>query len=146
MKFPLNQIHITQKFGGNAKMYKPYGLRGHNGIDFRAAFPDTPKGRRYVRAAKWGKVIEVGNQGNRGYGRFIRIQHYKDEQTVYAHLTKSYVKVGQKVKTGDRIGLTGNTGFSTGPHLHFGFRPWNWKILAKNGYSGYVDPVHFLEN
>lgn len=145
MKYPLKKIQITQKFGSNSQMYKQFRLKGHNGIDFRTRFDDTPKGRCYVYAAKQGTVIAVGNEGKRGYGKFIRIQHYKDEQTVYAHLHTAKVKVGQKVKTGELIGITDNTGFSTGPHLHFGFRPWNWKQLTKNGYSGYVDPLPFLE-
>ena len=90
-------------------------------------------------------MIEVADQGKFGYGKFVRIQHYKDEQTVYAHLSKHYVKVGDKVKAGDRVGLSGNTGASTGPHLHFGFRPWNWKTLLNNGFKGYVDPTPFLK-
>jgi murein DD-endopeptidase MepM/ murein hydrolase activator NlpD len=145
MKYPLDQIYITQSFGKNPAMYKKYGMKGHNGIDFRTKFADTPLGRRYVTAAKGGTVIGVTNQGTAGYGLFIRIQHFRDEQTVYGHLTNVYVKVGQKVKIGERIGLTGNSGDSTGPHLHFGFRPWNWKTLTGNGFSGYVDPKPFLK-
>lgn len=145
MKHPLNKVYITQRFGENPAMYRPFGFDGHNGIDYRVKFDDTPQGRRYVYAAKWGVVIEVGNQGNKGYGVFVRIQHFKDEQTVYGHLTKAYVKVGDKVETSQRIGLSGNTGFSTGAHLHFGFRPYNWKTLTNNGYAGYVNPIQYLE-
>lgn len=146
MKHPLTRVHITQGFGGNAHLYRPYGLKGHSGIDYRTTHPDTPQGRRYVFAAKWGTVLEVGDQGNKGYGVFVRIRHFKDEETIYAHLTRAYVKRGDRVETSQRIGLSGNTGFSTAPHLHFGFRPWNWKTLINNGYSGYVDPSKFLEN
>ena len=126
-------------------MYKPFGLKGHNGLDYRVKFDDTPLGRRYIYSAKWGNVIEVGNQGNSGYGIFVRIQHYGDEQTIYGHLTKPYVKVGDKVATSQLIGLSGNTGFSTGAHLHFGFRPYNWKTLTNNGFAGYIDPTPFLD-
>lgn len=145
MKHPLDKVYITQKFGENPHIYKQFGLNGHNGIDYRVKFDDTPQGRRYVYSAKWGTVIEVGNQGNQGYGVFVRIQHFKDEQTIYAHLTKAYVKVGDKVETSQKIGLSGNTGFSTGAHLHFGFRPYNWTELTKNGYKGYVNPIQYLE-
>jgi murein DD-endopeptidase MepM/ murein hydrolase activator NlpD len=145
MNYPIDKIYITQGFGENPAMYKKYDMKGHNGIDFRTRFIDSPLAHRYVTSAKWGKVIEVGNQGKYGYGVFIRIQHYKDEQTIYGHLSKIYVKVGDKVKTSERIGLTGNTGASTGPHLHFGFRPYNWKKLYNNGFKGYVDPMPFLK-
>ncbi|EKE25551.1 MAG: metallopeptidase M23 family protein [uncultured bacterium] len=145
MKYPIDNVYMTQGFGQNPAMYKKYGLRGHNGIDFRTRFWYTPLGRHEITAAKWGTVIEVGDQGKAGYGKFVRIQHFKDEQTIYGHLTKSYVKVGQKIKTGEIIGISGNTGASTGPHLHFGFRPWNWKTLVGNGFSGYVDPLPFLK-
>lgn len=145
MKYPIDKVYITQGFGQNPRMYAQYGMKGHNGIDFRTRFVDSPLAHRYVLAAKGGIIIEVGDQGKGGYGKFVRIQHFKDEQTIYGHLSKQYVKVGQKVKVGDRIGLTGNTGASTGPHLHFGFRPWNWKEVYGNGFKGYVDPMPFIK-
>lgn len=145
MKHPIDRVHITQNFGLNPKVYKQFGLNGHNGIDYRTAFQDeTPKGKRYITAALTGEVIEVGNQGNAGYGIFVRMKHGK-AQTIYAHLTKSYVKVGDKLNEGDRLGLSGNTGFSTGPHLHFGFRPENWQEIYNDGFKGYVDPLPFIE-
>ena len=120
--YPLDKIYITQGFGENALMYKKFGLAGHNGIDFRTRFWDTPLGHMYVVASKNGKVIELGNEGKNGYGIFIRLEHDLDgngnEQTVYGHLKKWYVKQGDYVKQGQRIGLTDNTGFSTGSHLH----------------------------
>lgn len=145
MKYPIDKVFITQGFGGNPDMYAKYGMEGHNGIDFRTRFVDSPLAHRYVTPAKEGVVIEVGNQGKAGYGTFVRIKHYKDEQTIYAHLSKVYVKVGQKVILGQRIGLTGNTGASTGSHLHFGFRPYNWREIYNNGYKGYVDPIPHLD-
>lgn len=146
MRHPLEKIFITQRFGENPEIYKQFDINGHNGIDYRTAFKgDTPKGRRYVYAAKWGKVIEVGDQGDKGYGVFVRIQHFKDEQTIYAHLTKAYVKEGDAVETSQLIGLSGNTGFSSGAHLHFGFRPYNWKELIDNGFKGYVNPIQYLQ-
>lgn len=145
MKYPLKRVYITQGFGQNPNIYKQFGLKGHNGIDFRTRHILSPLGKVEVLASKSGTIIEVGNQGNSGYGKFIRIKHFKDEQTVYGHLSRQDVKVGQKVKEGQIIGLTGNTGFSTGPHLHWGFRPYNWKTLTSNGFSGYVDPMQFIK-
>lgn len=145
MRHPIDKVYITQGFGQNPGMYAKYGMKGHNGLDYRTRFVDSPLAHRYILAAKDGVVIEVGNQGKAGYGMFIRIQHYKDEQTIYGHLSKQYVKVGQRVLMGHRIGLSGNTGASTGPHLHFGLRPWNWKTLYGNGFKGYVDPSPFLK-
>lgn len=145
MKYPLNKIYITQRFAENPQMYSRYGMKGHNGVDFRTRFVDSPLAHRDVFAAKDGVVIEVGNQGKAGYGMFIRIQHYKEEQTIYGHLSSQDVKLGQRVVCGQKIGVTGNTGASTGSHLHFGFRPYNWKTLYNNGYKGYVDPLPFLK-
>lgn len=145
MKYPIDKIYITQSFGLNPSMYSKYGMKGHNGIDFRTRFLDSPLGRREVLAAKNGRVIEVGNEGKAGYGKFVRLQHYMDEQTVYGHMSRQDVKVGQIVKVGQVLGLTGNTGASTGPHLHFGFRPWDWRTKYNNGFKGYVDPAPFLK-
>lgn len=144
MKHPIDKVYITQGFGGNKAAYAKFGLAGHNGIDYRTRFIDSPLAHREVLAAKKGKVIEVGDQGKSGYGKFVRLSHYKDEQTIYGHMSRQDVKVGQKVAEGQVLGLTGNTGNSTGSHLHFGFRPWNWKTL-KNGYSGYVNPLTFIK-
>ena len=145
MKYPIDKIFITQGFAENPAMYAKYGMKGHNGIDFRTRFIDSPLAHRYITSAKNGTVIEVADQGSAGYGKFVRISHYKDEQTIYAHLSKQYVKVGQTVKVGERIGLSGNTGASTGAHLHFGLRPYNWKTIYDNGYKGYVSPLPFFK-
>lgn len=140
---PIDKVYITQKFGERPEVYKQFGLKGHNGIDYRTRFWDSPLGRRYVVSPLGGRIIEVGNQGNKGYGIFVRIQHNGTSQSVLGHLTKSYVKVGQVVKQGDRVGLTGNTGFSSGPHLHFGFRPD--KFNQKNGFAGYIDQLDLIK-
>ena len=67
-----------------------------------------------------GTVIKVAYQA-RGAGRYIVIRHNRKYQTIYMHLSRSLVKAGQKVKRGQRIALSGNTGRSTGPHLHYEF-------------------------
>ena len=93
------------------------GIHGHNGIDLASA-PGTP-----VMAAATGQVIvaKVGGY-NGGYGNMIVIAHDNNIQTVYAHLRAVYVTSGQTVSQGQVIGELGNTGRSTGPHLHFEVR------------------------
>jgi murein DD-endopeptidase MepM/ murein hydrolase activator NlpD len=141
---PLKDVfEITQKFGENPEFYKKFGMKGHNGIDLRTKFKDTPLGKRYCYASLEGVVIKIGNDPN-GYGIYIRLSHQDGAQTIYAHLEKVYVKLWQKVKQGQLIGLTDNTGFSTGAHLHFGFRPEGWWKNYNNGYFGYVDPLPYI--
>lgn len=96
---------------------KTQGLHGHNGIDIGAA-PGTP-----VLASASGRVIvaKVGGY-NGGYGNMIVITHDNGIQTVYAHLRTVNVSPGQTVSQGQVIGGVGNTGRSTGPHLHFEVR------------------------
>jgi len=85
--------------------------RFHNGIDLRSNI-GVP-----VRAAMDGTVIDVGF--NREYGNYIIINHHGGYQTLYAHLSVFGVKRGDRVAQGNKIGEVGNTGRSTGPHLHF---------------------------
>lgn len=141
---PLDKIYLTQGFGEWPAHYAQYGMRGHNGIDFRTKFIDSPLGRRYVESVMAGVVTEVVNQGKAGYGLYVRVKHRGNEETIYAHLTKAYVAVGAKVEAGTRIALTGNSGASTGAHLHFGWRPngYDWN----NGYKGYEDPRKLFGN
>jgi len=145
---PIDKVYITQPFGVNPQMYAKYGMRGHNGIDYRTRFIDSPLGRRYVTAPKDGTIIELGNEGKAGYGIFVRMEGRKhpdgNEQHVFGHLKKWYVIFGQKVKMGELIALTDNTGASTGSHLHWGWRPAGWKKSYRNGFKGYEDQSKFI--
>lgn len=143
LQWPLDKVYITQGFGENPKVYAQFGLKGHDGIDLRTRFVDSPLGRRYVTAALDG-TVEVTRADSGGYGTHVRLRHGDGSMTIYGHLTKSYVNQGQKVLTGQRIGLSGNTGFSSGPHLHFEYRPAGWEKNTKNGYAGAVDPLPFM--
>ena len=104
---------LTSKYG-----YRPHPVTGryrfHEGIDLRAAV-----GTR-VYASKAGRVIFAGRKG--GYGKIVGIEHEGNFSTWYGHLSRIRVKVGQTVSQGKVIGLSGNTGISTGPHLHFEIR------------------------
>lgn len=96
---------------------KTQGLHGHNGIDI-----GSPIGTSVYASAE-GTVIAAKSSGyNGGYGSMIIISHAGNIQTVYGHLSAVNVSVGQYVSQGDRIGAVGNTGKSTGPHLHFEVR------------------------
>ena len=89
-------------------------VRQHNGIDL-----DGNTGDR-VRAARSGEVILAGDRS--GFGNTIVIYHSLGYSTLYAHLSRIDVSVGQQVASGDHIGAIGSTGWSTGPHLHFELR------------------------
>ncbi len=93
---------------------KSQGLHGHNGIDI-AAPAGTP-----IYAAASGRVILARSGGwNGGYGNYVIIQHSNGTKTLYAHMTSVYAQTGQTVSRGQAIGSVGNTGRSTGNHLHF---------------------------
>jgi len=138
---PLDKVYITQKFGEHPAVYKKFGMKGHDGIDYKTRYVDSPLARRYVTAAHSGTVVEV-REDKTGYGTHIRLYKKGLGLTIYGHLTRSYVSKGQIVKVGERIGLTGNTGFSSGPHLHFEFR--KEPLKADNGYYGAVDPLLYI--
>jgi murein DD-endopeptidase MepM/ murein hydrolase activator NlpD len=113
-----NQHCITQYFGNTAFAQSgAYNGQGHNGVDF-----GIPQGTK-VTAALAGTVVETGNTdavtGCLSYGRWVLIRHANGLSTLYAHLSSVSVSNGQAVTTGQLIGYSGNTGYSTGPHLHF---------------------------
>ncbi len=96
---------------------KSQGIHGHNGIDIAG-----PQGTPILAAAS-GRVIVAKNSGyNGGYGKLVIMVHDNGIQTVYAHLREVYVSSGQTVSQGSVIGEMGNTGRSTGSHLHFEVR------------------------
>lgn len=93
---------------------KGYGTRMHEGTDLAGSY-GTP-----IYATADGTVIHAGWDG--GYGRLVKIQHAFGIETRYAHMSQIRVEVGQKVSRGDRIGDMGNSGRSTGTHLHYEVR------------------------
>ena len=96
---------------------KSQGIHGYNGVDLAAAVGTN------VVASAAGKVIVSKNSGyNGGYGNYIVIAHPNGTQTLYAHLKSTAVSVGNSVSQGQLIGYLGNTGRSTGPHVHFEIR------------------------
>ena len=106
---------VTQHYGETAYSTRYYRGRPHNGTDIGA-----PTGME-VRATADGIVLRSDYNGlYYQYGRYVLIDHQNGLSTLYAHLSKSIVSSGQKIKQGDLVGYVGSTGFSTGPHLHLG--------------------------
>lgn len=124
------ELGYSQYFGENPDWYKPFGMKGHNGIDI-----PTPTGTKLLSCIN-GKVTETANDV-KGYGIYVKIEN-EYCGVLYAHLKDFSLKVGDKVKAGDFVGFSGNTGNSTGPHLHFGVFPIPRD--RSNGYAGYIDP------
>ncbi|MCD4829046.1 MAG: M23 family metallopeptidase [Candidatus Cloacimonetes bacterium] len=112
VRSPLDYMHVTSPFGARIHPISRT-RRMHNGVDYRGR-TGTP-----VYAVASGRVISAGVNG--GYGREVQIAH-QEYTTQYAHLSKIHVRRGQAVHKGQLIGRVGNTGYSTGPHLHFGVR------------------------
>lgn len=113
-----NSQCLTQYFGDTAfSQSGAYNGKGHNGIDF-----GVPSGTK-VNAALAGTVTGTGNtdaiSGCYSYGKWVLIKHGNGLSTLYGHLSSISVSTGEAVATGQGIGYSGNTGYSTGPHLHF---------------------------
>ncbi len=113
-----NDYCLTQYFGNTAFAQSgAYNGKGHNGIDF-----GVPTGTK-ILAALGGTVAETGDTdryaGCLSYGKWVLVRHGNGLATLYAHLSSINVSAGQSVSTGQVLGYSGNTGYSTGPHLHF---------------------------
>lgn len=102
---PTTNRVITSNFGAR------WG-RQHKGLDIKVYIGDT------IRSAFSGKV-RIVNYERRGYGKYVVIRHDNGLETIYGHMSKHLVEENQEVRAGDPIGLGGNTGRSTGSHLHF---------------------------
>lgn len=126
---------VSQRFGENPADYERFGLAGHTGIDF--AVPEgTP-----VSAVADGVVQEAGNLPD--YGNYVKLRHPWGE-SLYAHLSKLLVSQGEPVSAGERIALSGNSGNSTGPHLHYAMRLFPYTRGAP--FDGFSDPAPYLIN
>ncbi len=115
LRWPLDNVVVTQQFGKTVDASRLYQSGTHDGVDFRASV-GTP-----VRAALSGTVYEInhGAVQNCQYGKWVLVKHTNGLTTLYAHLSNISVSKGQEVSTGEVIGFAGNTGYATGPHLHF---------------------------
>ena len=141
LQWPTDSRVVNQYFAENPDMYKGFGLAGHEGLDLFALTGAN------IYACADGEVVEAGSRPkSHPYGVQVRIKHeYGTEkyETVYAHLQEALVKVGQKVKAGERIGLADNTGNSFGSHLHLTLKKEGAKV---EGYpAGIIDPWPYLQ-
>ncbi|MFO7632821.1 MAG: M23 family metallopeptidase [Caldilinea sp.] len=130
---------IGQLWGENSAFYARFSydgvpLLGHNGIDF-----STPVGVA-MQAVDDGIVRQAGFEAG-GFGNYVLLGHTWGE-SIYAHLFSSDVAVDQQVVRGQKIGRSGDTGASTGPHLHFAIRinPYT----RSDGWGGFTDPLPYL--
>jgi len=129
---PVKKYTLSASFAQAGSMWQST----HSGQDFAVS-----SGTK-VFAAHGGTVVKAGGNGagdGSAYGNAIVIKHGNRLYSQYAHLSRIEVKVGQVVKTGQRIALSGNTGNSSGPHLHF-------EIRTTANYGSAVDPVAFLRS
>lgn len=150
--WPIIGAVLTQSFGATPDSPILYNGQPHNGIDIRAPI-GTP-----VYAAESGEVVRVGNTDAfpkcLSYGKWILIRHPNNLATLYAHLSLIKVQDGAMMKRGELIGYSGDTGYATGPHLHFTvydartveFRASNRpKSTCKTlPFGGYLNPLAYL--
>lgn len=120
LNWPLDEVVITQPFGDTSfSRSNPnvYNGHGHNGVDFRASI-GTP-----IKSALGGVVVGTGDTDivcpAASYGKWVLIKHANGLSTLYAHVSVISTTVGSEVLSGAIIGYSGNTGYATGPHLHF---------------------------
>jgi len=132
-------IPVTQEWGNDlvingVHIYAQWGYKGHNGVDY-----GTPTGTPII-APHGGKVIEAGFD-QYGYGMYVKIEN-DVEGSILAHLKSFVVNAGDIITEGTEIGISDNTGNSTGPHLHWGYfrKPRN----KADGYSGTTNPYLYL--
>ncbi|MFN6946066.1 MAG: peptidoglycan DD-metalloendopeptidase family protein [Cytophagaceae bacterium] len=113
----LNGLHWSMPLV-NCPKTSEFGIRHsrwHYGIDLKLTTGDPV-------LASFDGIVRINRYDAGGYGNYVLIRHYNGMETLYGHLSKSNVKVGDYVRAGDIIGLGGSTGRSTGPHLHFEVR------------------------
>jgi len=125
---PVSYTNISAHFGFRSDPFT-HRLTMHYGIDFTGSI-GTP-----VHATGDGIVIEAEYSFN-GYGKQVVVDHGFGYKTRYAHLSKVDVKPGDKVKRGEIVGLLGNTGRSTGPHLHY-------EVMLRNSS---IDPLNYFDD
>ncbi|MDL5203005.1 M23 family metallopeptidase [Streptomyces sp. ALI-76-A] len=129
---PVKKYKLSASFAQAGGMWQST----HSGQDFAVASGTD------VVAAHGGTVVKAGGNGagdGPAYGNAVVIKHGSKTFSQYAHLSRIDVKVGQVVKTGQHIARSGNTGNSSGPHLHF-------EIRTSANYGSAIDPVAFLRS
>lgn len=157
LSWPLNNVYITQLFGITSASKRLYKSGSHSGVDFRASIGTE------VKAMADGVVMGTGDTDiyckGASFGKWVLIKYNNGLSSTYGHLSVVYAKKGEKVKTGDIVALSGNTGHTTGPHLHVtvyasgGVKVDEVPSISCNGKSfimpiaassSYLDPMLYL--
>lgn len=130
---------ITQFFGARPEYYRTYGLQGHEGVDL------IPRGRDWTIYSLEDGIVtqDVDSPRSGAYGVYAVVWNRERQRAWwYCHMGQNFVQNGQYVRQGQPIGVMGNTGNSTGPHLHLGCRfsdPNGYPVRIDNGYIGFVN-------
>lgn len=140
--WPCTSKRVTQQFGANPDWYAEYNYPGHNGIDLAAPL-NSPIFAAWSGVVTWASNQRQSGGGTSDYGYHVKISHENGRSTLYAHLGREIsVIVGESIDGGQAIGYSGNTGNSTGPHLHFEIR----ECPGADGYRQCQrDPWQYLE-
>lgn len=156
LRWPLDNVRITQQFGRTADSGRLYVSGTHNGVDFGASI-GTP-----IKSALAGTVQGTGNTdaipGCYSYGKWVLVKHGNGLSTLYAHLSEIKVSEGDAVKTSQVIGYSGFTGYATGPHLHLSLfasdavqirklgsgKGCNNAVIPVSAANGYLNPLDYL--
>jgi len=150
LSWPLDSIYVTSPYGPRSEGF-------HRGVDFRASVGTS------VKAMADGVVAGTGNTDVQcpgvSFGRFVLIKYNNGLASTYGHLSLVKVNIGEKVTRGQVVGYSGNTGYSTGPHLHVAVYAKNavevktlpskscpGKVLTQpiSAINGYLDPMYYL--
>jgi hypothetical protein len=129
-KNPNEKVFKMYRITSMFSQQESFRLKPHSGIDFKMEIGEP------IRSIKDG-IVTVKDFGNVNAGKTVLVKWEDGNTSIYGHLNDFAVKTGQHVKTGDLLGHAGNTGFSTGSHLHFGL---------KNGAGQFIDPSPYLDN
>lgn len=150
LSWPIIGRKMTQGYG--ATSFARYGYKGkwHNGIDIGAPLGTT------IVAPDDGIVLNTGNQDQYcrkgAYGKYIVVRHPNNLVTLFAHLSQMSVSPGSQIKRGDTIGYVGNTGYSTGSHLHFtvydgnSFSMRSSRSCGPMPSGGDINPLSYLDS
>jgi murein DD-endopeptidase MepM/ murein hydrolase activator NlpD len=161
LHWPVDNVRITQYFGNTPfAQTGAYNGKGHNGIDLAVPIGST------IKAALRGTVIGTGNtdsvRGCYSFGKWVMVKHANGLNTMYAHLSQISVYSGESVESGQVLGYSGETGYATGPHLHFGVyvsqatqiiklgsatksaTPCATAVMPVAPLEGYLNPLNYL--
>ncbi len=140
--WPTDYSFITQKYGANPHIYSRFGMPGHEGVDIRAL------NNTNVYCCADGVVYRVHHDSDprvHAYGKHVRVRHKDGYKTVYGHLARPLVRVGQELKAGELLGKANSTGASTGSHLHLTLKRDGATDRGETNFpKDIIDPTPFL--